>query len=96
MNSELEAIKDSWSKETGGGRDEDGTRAACDAYVAANPDQFTSLETMSLEECVNAVSVFRAAGMDEEQWRVEVWLLHRFEPQNIGGIAQPTVRIPRG
>jgi hypothetical protein len=94
MNSELEAIKDSWDKETGDGRDEDGTRAACDAYVAAHPDQFTSLETMSLDACVQALSVFRQAGMEEEQWKVEVWLLHHFEPQQIGGPMEARVRLP--
>ncbi len=35
MNAELEAIKDAWDKNTGNGRDEDGTRAMCDAYVEA-------------------------------------------------------------
>lgn len=94
MNAELEAIADSWNKETGGGRDEDGTRAACDAYVAAHPEQFTALQDMSIEQCVNAVSVFRQAGMDEEQWKVEVWLLHHFAPQNIGGPIEAQIRIP--
>lgn len=94
MNADLEAIKDSWDKTTGDGRDEDGTRALCDAYVEAHPEQFNSLREMSLEECVQAVSVFRQAGMAEEQWKVEVWLLHRWEPQTIGGEVQATVRIP--
>ena len=94
MDSQLEAIKDAWDKNTGYGRDEAGTRAMCDAYVADHPDQFTSLEAMSLEQCVTALSTFRAAGMEEEQWRVEVWLLHHFEPQNIGGPMQARVRLP--
>ena len=94
MNAELEAIKDAWSKETGAGRDEEGTRALCDAYVEAHPERFTELANMSLEECVQALSVFRAAGMEGSQWEVEVWLLHRFEPQSIGGPLQATVRIP--
>lgn len=94
MNAELEAIKDSWSKETGAGRDEDGTRALCDAYVEAHPEQFNSLSEMSLEQCVTALSTFRAAGMEEEQWKVEVWLLHHFEPQTIGGPIKAQVRIP--
>ena len=92
MNSELEAIKDAWDKNTGDGRDES-ARELADAYVAAHPDQFTSLEAMSLEQCVQAVDVFRQAGMADEQWRVETWLLHRFEPQNIGGAAQAKVRL---
>lgn len=94
MNAELEAIKDAWAKDTGDGRDDVGARALCDAYVAAHPEQFTSLEVMSLEQCVNAVEVFRDAGMEEEQWKVEAWLLHHYEPQNIGGPITAQVRIP--
>lgn len=94
MNAELEAIKDSWDKNTGDGRDEDGTRALCDAYVEAHPEQFVSLREMSIEECVKALEVFRDAGMAEEQWRVEAWLLHRFQPQSIGGPIQAQIRIP--
>ena len=94
MNAELEAIRFAWDKNTGNGRDEDGTRAMCDAYVEAHPEQFARLRNKTLEECVNALSVYRQAGMEEDQWIVEAWLLHRFEPQQIGGQAQATVRIP--
>jgi hypothetical protein len=31
--------------------------------------------------------------MDDDLLRVETWLLHRFSPQSIGGVAQPQVRI---
>lgn len=94
MNAALEAIKDAWDKNTGNGRDEDGTRAMCDAYVEANPERFTELANMTLEECVQTVSVFRDAGMEQSQWEVEVWLLHHFEPQTIGGPLQARVRLP--
>ncbi len=94
MNAELEAIKFAWDKNTGNGREEEGTRAMCDAYVEAHPERFTELANMSLDECVQALSVFRAAGMEQSQWEVEVWLLHRFEPQTIGGPIQAQVRIP--
>ena len=94
MNTELEAIKDSWDKKTGNGREQDGTRALCDAYVAAHPEKFANLADMTIEQCVEALSVFRAAGFEESQWEVEVWLLHRFEPQNIGGQVQARVRLP--
>lgn len=96
MNKELEAIKKAWDKNTGNGREEEKTRELADAYVEAHPEQFESMKDMTLEECVQAVSVFRAAGMEEEQWKVEVWLLHHFEPQNIGGPIQAKVRLPRG
>lgn len=109
MNAELEAIKDAWAKDTGNGREEDGTRALCDAYVAAHPEQFTELANMTLEQCVQSVSLFRQASFDptqtmafkqmgvdpeESQWKVEVWLLHNFEPQNIGGPLQARIRLP--
>lgn len=89
----LEAIRDAWDKTTGDGRDEDGARKLADAYVAAQPDEFTELAGMTLEQCVQAVEVFRNAQMADSQWRVETWLLHHFAPQNIGGAAAPTVRI---
>lgn len=89
----LKAIRDAWDKTTGGGRDEDEARALADAYVAEHPDEFTELATMTLEQCVESVEVFRAAGFADSQWRVEAWLLHHFEPQNIGGTVAPTVRV---
>ncbi len=94
MHPDLEAIKDAWDKNTGKGREEKATRELCDAYVKAHPEQFTELERLSLEECVTSLSVFRAAGMVESQWRVEAWLLHRFEPQQIGGEAKVIIRMP--
>ena len=94
MNSELEAIRDAWSKETGDGREEERTREMCDAYVAAHPEQFTNFAGLTIEECVKALSVFRSAGFEESQWEVEVWLLHHFAPQQIGAQLQAQVRIP--
>ena len=93
MNAELEAIKDSWDESTGQGRDDATTRALCDAYVAAHPEEFAELEGKTLEEVVNALSVFRNAGLEEEQWRCEIWQLHHWEPQNIGGTYQAQVRL---
>lgn len=92
MAGDLAAICDAWDKNTGGGRDESKTRKLADAYVKAHSEQFTSLQEMTLEQCVKAVEVFRDAGMVEEQWRVETWLLHHFEPQTIGGTYEPKLR----
>lgn len=102
MNAELEAIKDSWDKNTGDGRDDEGTRALADKYVADHPEQFEGLRQLEkqasdadrdpIPDLVNALSVFRNAGMAEEQWRVETYLLHRFPPQNIGGEYRPSIR----
>ncbi len=76
------------------GRLADEQLALCDAYVDAHPGEFAELEKLSLEECVTALSVFRDAGMDESQWRVEVWLRHHFEPQSVGGEVKARVRMP--
>jgi hypothetical protein len=94
MNDELKAIKDAVDAEVGDGADFDSARSLADAYVQANPDEFKELADKGIPELVRAVDALRAGGLEESQWRVEAWLLHRFEPQNIGGASQPTVRIP--
>lgn len=90
---DLQAIRDAWDKESGGGRDEDKARALADKYVAKHPEQFDGLAEKSIHELVKAVDVFRDAGMDDEQWRIETYLLHRYNPQEIGGPTAATVRI---
>lgn len=94
MNDDLAAIKAAWTNPAG--RDDDAVRTMADAYVAAHPTEFAEYELMAIADCVAAVEAFRAAGMEESQWRVEVWLLHRFEAQDIGGEYQAQVRIPEG
>lgn len=64
-----------------------------DAYVEANPNVFSTYESMELEDVVKAVDVFRAAGMEPAVIQAEMWLLHRYEPQNIGGRARAVVRL---
>lgn len=93
MDTDIEQIRSAMDKETSGGRDEALARQLSDSLVAANPDQFSSLENMTVEQLVQAVDVFRAAGMEQDQWRIEAWLLHHFEPQNIGGPVEATVRV---
>lgn len=78
----------------------DHVRELADAYVAANPGKFADHADLPIEACVSLVDIFReavakgVAGMDARLWEVEVWLLHRFEPQNIGGTHTATIRIP--
>jgi hypothetical protein len=93
VNDDLAAIKAAWTDPEG--RDDNAVRAMCDDYVTAHPDEFAEFAEMAISACVTAVETFRAAGMEEAQWRVEVWLLHRFEPQSIGGEYQAQIRIPR-
>lgn len=93
MNAELESIRDAMDKDREGGRDEDLARSLADAYIAANSAEFVDLAGKTLQECVEAVDVFRNAGWEEMQWCVEAWLLHKFLPQHIGGETQAQVRI---
>lgn len=94
MNDELEAIADAWNKNTGDGRDRETTVALCDAYVAAHPETYSGLEKFDLPTIVQLLSSRRAAGDEEGAWEIEVWQLHHFEPQNIGGSYEATVRLP--
>jgi tRNA A37 N6-isopentenylltransferase MiaA len=102
MNKDLKAVKDAWdpgdpeTKNVKAKRDEDKVRALSDAYVEAHPDEFAELREMTQEQCVQALEVFRAAGMEDSEWKVQAWLFHHFEPQNIGGEYKATVRISNG
>ena len=93
MIEELEAIKAAWSKDESGGRDEALARELADEFVGENPGLFSSISQKSLEELCDDVEAFRNANMEEEVWKIETWLLHRFESQNIGGTYQPQVRV---
>lgn len=93
MDKQLQAIRDAMDKTTGDGRDELLARALADKHVAANPGLFGRFKDMSIHDCVRAVEVFRDAGMPDEEQLVETWILHHFNPQDIGGAASATVRI---
>lgn len=82
---ELLAIKDSWDKSTGGGRDEEGARELARAYVDKHPERFGDLANLDLPQLVKAVETFREAGTATAQWLVETWLLARVPKQYIGG-----------
>ena len=43
---------------------------------------------------VRSLSIFRNAGYEARQWECEVWLLHHFAPQQIGGPVRIQVRKP--
>ena len=100
MNAELKAIRDAWdpgdpvAKNIDSKRDTVKTLKLADKYVAAHPEEFVGLLEKSLEDCVKTLEVFRDAGLTEDEWRVQTWLFHRFEPQSIGGVYQPQLRVP--
>lgn len=87
----LQDIEDAWAAGAG---EIGNVRSLADAYVAEHPDEFKELSGLSIEQLVQAVDVFRAAGLTESLQRVETWLFHHFEAQNIGGPASVTVRNP--
>lgn len=94
MDTELQAIRDAMDKgEDGQARDHERAVALADEYVAAHPEKFEKLREQTSIECVQAVDTFRAAGWEEDLWLVETWLLHRFNPQVIGGVTGATVRM---
>lgn len=101
MDPNLEAIFEEWDKGKGD-RDESLVRSLSDQFVADNPVLFGSF-TVATEDnpdgmpepaCIQALEVFRNAGMLEEERRVQVWLWHRFSPKNIGGEVKAQIRIP--
>lgn len=92
MNAELEAIRDTLDKQTGDGRDYDGAVDLADAYIAANPEQFTEFAEDDIEDSVKALEAYRNAGRDELEWRAQTWILHKWHPQQIGGTVQPSIR----
>lgn len=99
MKAELEAIRKAWdpgdpeTKQLKGKRDEDKTRKLSDKYVEDHPEEFEELRNLSEPDCVNALEVFRAAGLEDSEWRVQAWLFHAFEPQNIGGEHHSILRV---
>lgn len=93
MKSEFAAIKDLWDTETGEGRDEEMVRQLSDEYVAAHPEEFTSFDGLDEKALVKALEVFREAGLEDDEFRVQVWIWHYFEPQEIGGTYRAKVRI---
>jgi hypothetical protein len=68
-------------------------RSLADTFVADNGNLFMDIAAKNVEDLVNSVDILRSAGMENEHWLVEAWLLHRFEPQKIGGPAEATVRV---
>lgn len=96
MDAQLAQIKMAATDEEGHPADFESARSLADAFVADNPGLYTDYPSKSVSELVEAVDLLRSAGMEEEHWRVEAWLLHRYDPQNIGGPVDATIRIVGG
>lgn len=106
MDASLKAIKDAWEKRDARGQrsssgkadlDEDKkVRNQADKYVKAHAQEFAGWDNLSLETLVAEVERARDNGDEDKQWQIEAWLLHHFEPQDIGGPVKVVVRIPNG
>ena len=64
-----------------------------DAYVDKHPDEFAGFENLSLDVCVKVLEDARDNGREDDEQRMQIWLWHAFEPQNIGGKVDAKVRI---
>lgn len=79
MNNKLQAIRAAWAQP----RDEELARELANEYVAAHPAEFARFEQMTRTDCVQSADAARASGTEEDVWRVETWVLHRYPPQHI-------------
>lgn len=78
-------------------QDIDKARELSTAYVKDHPDEFDDFRAWGTDEdarvrTVQAVEVFRSAGMRQQWARAEAWHFATWEPMNIGGTAQPVLR----
>lgn len=103
MQADLKAIRDAWdpgdpeTKNAKAKRDDAKVRKLADKYVASNSAKlYKGWDALPLELLVQMVDKARADGDEERVWQVETYLLHRFEPQNIGGGAEARIRMPNG
>lgn len=108
MDADLKAIADAWESRPAAGtassgpdgedlRSEDASvYELADAYVAAHPDDFAGFASLPLEALVKTIDTYRSDGRDDDAMKVQVWLWHHFEPQNIGGTYHATIRVPNG
>lgn len=105
MNKDIQAIKEAWEKRPAAGIASSGDTGAkkaqndkkivamADEYVANHPEIYDSFQDVSLEDCIAVLESFRAGGMEDKQWEIEIWILHHWEPQQIGGPVTATVRV---
>jgi hypothetical protein len=104
MADDLKTIRDAWEKRDARGQRSSSGKASleddqkvykqADAYVKAHAKDFAGWENLSRDVLVRTLEDYREKGQDDEETKVQIWLWHRFEPQNIGGAYEATVRVP--
>jgi hypothetical protein len=96
-NQELDAILAALEANGDAPGEIDKARDLSAKYVQAHPDEFADFAAWgtgqdALEQTVRACETFRTSGMREMWARAEAWHFYTWEPQQIGGNVQPTVR----
>lgn len=80
MNTDFQAFNSEWNI----GDKAVAKQMALD-YVAAHENEFLAYKDMTIPELVGLIDAYRAAGNEELRIKIDIWLLHAFEPQQIGG-----------
>jgi hypothetical protein len=103
MAEDLKAIREAWEKRDARGQrsssgkasleDDDKVRKLADKYVAAHKADFAGFEHLSLDALVKTLEGYRESGDEEGEWKIQTWLFHHFEPQNIGGTYEAQLRV---
>jgi hypothetical protein len=103
MAEDLKAIREAWEKRDARGlrsssgkvslEDDDKVRKLADKYVAAHKNDFAGFDNLSQDLLVRQLETYRDSGDEDGEWKIQTWLLHHFEPQNIGGTYEAQVRV---
>lgn len=108
MDEELQALIDAWENRPAAGEassGEDGAELAkkdrdvyalADKYVAGHSEDFAAYDVLSLDELVSRIDEHGAAGRNTEAFKLQVFIWHKYEPQNIGGTYEPKLRVTNG
>jgi hypothetical protein len=94
VNEGLAAFKAAWqaSSET---KDRSEPHALADAYVDAHPELVARYDAFDIPDLVALLEAARDRGDEERVVEIDLWLLHAFEPQQIGGQATARVSVRR-
>src|SRR5215207_1716823 len=102
MADDLKTIREAWEKRDARGargssgranlEDDNKVRKLADKYVAAHKADYAGFDNLSQDVLVRTLEDYRDKGDEDNVWKVQAWLFHRFEPQNIGGPAEAQVR----
>lgn len=83
LKKEVKAFKDAW-EESNSTKDRKAAKEIAHEYVEANHSElFAAIGRMSIPQLVKVIDTLRENGQEEERLIVEMWLLDKFEPQNI-------------